>query len=99
MAYAISKRPVDVIDHTLDFTGYLPEGETVASAVVAVVGEGEAPALLTAVAVVTSPLVIVTLSAGTAEGIYQVYATATFSGGGVKRLQFEVAMTSNGEGA
>lgn len=90
MAYVITKRPVDVIEHTLDFTGYLAEAGSVSSATVDVVGEGEATPDLTADVAVASPLVTVTLSGGTALGIYQVYVTATLSGGLTKRLQFEV---------
>lgn len=90
MAYAITKRPIDVIEHTLDFTGYLAEGGTVSSASVLVVGEGEVSPVLTAAATVATPLVHVTVTAGTARTLYQVYVTATLSGGLTKRLQFEV---------
>ena len=96
MAFVLTKRPVDVIEHTLDFTSYLPDGITVDSAVATVEGEADT-ALVAGTPSVDSPLVTVQLSAGTAEAIYQVYVTATFSGSapvGVKRLQFEVQMTS-----
>lgn len=92
MAYVLTKRPVDVLQHALDFTGYLADAGTVSSAVALVVGEGEASPVLTAAVAVASPLVVVTLTAGTALVIYQVYVTATLSGGLTKRLQFEVQL-------
>lgn len=100
MAFVLTKRPVDVIDHTLDFTNYLPAGVTVASAVSLVKGELDTLLVVNATTV-ASPLVTVQLSAGTAGAIYQVYVTATFSGTapvGVKRLQFEVQLTLDPEG-
>lgn len=100
MAFVLTKRPVDVVEHTLDFTSYLPDGQTVASAVGLVKGETDA-LLVVDKLVVASPLVTVQLSAGTAGAIYQVYVTATMTGTApvaVKRLQFEVQMTLDPEG-
>ena len=77
MAYAIAKRPVDVIDHTLDFTGYLPDGLVVTSAVANLTGESDSALTIVSV-VVASPLVTVRLAGGPADAIYQVYVTATF---------------------
>ena len=100
MGYVIRKRPVDAIEHALDFTGYLPtDTDPLASAVVKIVGEdGVVPALLTGTVTVASPQVTVKLLAGTAIVTYQVYVTATTTAGLVKRLQFEVAMTADPEG-
>lgn len=77
MSYVVDKRPVDIIDHSLDFTGYLPEGMVVGSATVKVVGEGD-NALSVQQVIIASPLVTVRLSGGTAGMIYQVYVTASF---------------------
>lgn len=100
MAYVLTKRPVDKLEHTLDFTSYLPDGATVASAVALVKGELD-QLLVVDRTTVASPLVTVQLSAGTANGIYQVYVTATMSNAApaaVKRLQFEVQITLDPEG-
>lgn len=99
MSYVVRKRPVDVFTHAIDFTGYFAETDTVASAVVLVVGEGEVTPVLTAAATVADPLVNVALAAGTALVIYQVYVTATSTAGQVKRLQFEVQVASDSEDA
>lgn len=76
MAYVITKRPVDVIEHALDFTGYIPDGQKVVSAVAKAVGETDALLAIESVTVVTSQ-VVVRLSGGLSDSIYQVYVTAT----------------------
>lgn len=77
MSFAIDKRPVDVIQHSLDFTNYLPDGKVVTAATAKVVGEDDNLLVVQAIDV-ASPLVTLTLEGGTARGIYQVYVTATF---------------------
>ncbi len=77
MSFVLTKRPVDVIDHTMDFTNYLPEGLAVTAAEAKVVGEADNTLSIVSVTV-ASPLVTVRVADGTAEAIYQVYVTATF---------------------
>ena len=76
MSYVVAKRPVDVIEHVLDFTGYIPEGQVVKSATAKVKGETDS-ALTVQSITVASPLVTLTLHGGTARAIYQVYVDAT----------------------
>lgn len=75
MAFVLTKRPVDVIEHTLDFTNYIPSGYRLASAVAKAVGETDALLAIEEVMVAT-PLVTVRLSGGLVASIYQVYVTA-----------------------
>lgn len=75
MATVIRKRPVDVILHPVDFTGYVPDGRELSVVTAEVVGE-EDSALAVDSVTISGLQAIVRLSGGTSEAIYQVYVTA-----------------------
>jgi len=83
------KRPADITPWVVSYVSYLPEGDTIASVAHVVDGEADS-ALAVASTTIDGPDVTCKLTGGTAEAIYQVYLTATFTSGLKRTIQFEV---------
>lgn len=82
-----TKQPADQLDYDVDFSKWLPDGDTVTTAVATVDIEDE---LVIDTIQVSSQIVKVWLSAGTDGSTYTVTVTASTSGGRVKETEFKM---------
>lgn len=90
MAQVFRKYPDDVLRIKLYYGYDMPEGDTIASVAFSVAGEDDQD--LTCSVTHSTTTVSLTASQGTAEGIYQVYVTATTTAGLILTQQVELAV-------
>ena len=81
------KQPTEYLDYDVDFTEWMPEGDTIASAVVTVSPDGE----LTANNVmIMTPIVKFWLADGVTGSSYKVTVKITTAGGRIKEDELKI---------
>jgi hypothetical protein len=81
------KQPADDLDYDVDFSAWLPDGDTILSATAVLDVTGE---LAVAAVQVSSPIVKVWLTGGVDKASYKVTVAASTAGGRVKETEFKI---------
>jgi hypothetical protein len=86
-----NKQPADVIDINIDFSEYLPSGDTIVGATKGFEGTDDGQLVLGNTVINNTTLVVTQwVSAGTSGQTYQVKVTMTSAAGRVKEVDFKV---------
>jgi hypothetical protein len=82
-----TKQPIDQLDYDVDFSRWIPDGDTITSATAVLDVEDD---LIVESVAISSPIVKVWLSGGTDKAAFVVTVTASTAGGRVKETEFKL---------